>query len=424
MTQRVYLSFILLLSVFLFAFGCNKKTSGPPPTDTTPPEVISVNPYDGQMGVPVDDSIVVTWSEPVNWPPDSDSLFHLAPPAAWTSDSRQDKIIFTLNQGFEPGTEYTASLSSEIEDKAGNALGSDYTWTFSTEESLPGITWTKHQLSVNNALNSIARSDDVYVAVGTGGLVVRSTDGNTWDEVETPAASDLHKVIWADTLFIAVGGSEIIMTSADGLDWAVRRSGVAARSLHGIVYTGELYVAVGGHFTSPPSMLADVRTSTDAIVWTPELLDEAGSMNGIVWTGERFIAVGCRRVNTYAVWTSETGHEWVLRDTVNSDASFYEDVAWSGSTAIATGFDQTDLLCSSDGLKWNTRELALNHSSRAVGWTGNQFIAVGHFGHIFTSTDGTVWTSHDSGISSDLYGVWGSIESLAAVGGSIILTSP
>ncbi|MFH1891972.1 MAG: Ig-like domain-containing protein [Candidatus Zixiibacteriota bacterium] len=426
MSQRISRSLILLFTIILLILACSKKKEPvSPPTDNTPPEVLSTYPENGQTAVSVADSLVVVLSEPIVCSSIGTSVIYLNPTAVGISICSQDTIVFTPSEELRHNTTYTATVSSTIQDEAGNRPSEEYQWTFTTGHASPGVSWTEHQLILSKSLCDIAYSGSAFVAVGISGQVVRSTDGDSWQVIETPAVGDLHKIIWADTIFVAVGDAEFIMTSPDGIEWTVRRTGHVARSMNAVVFTGNMYVAVGGHYVTDGSMLADVRTSADAIKWNPESIEQVGSMSSVVWTGDRFIASGFQVPGlVYAIWTSETGQDWVLKHTTTASAAHYEDVAWSGDVAIAIGFDPSELLFSSDGLQWNSRVLSQNHQSRAIEWTGSQFVAVGHFGNIFTSPDGDTWTRRESGVLTDLYGVWGSTERIAAVGGSTVLTSP
>jgi len=425
MSRKMMIYILGCLAITLLLTTCGKKKEPvSPPTDNTPPAVLSTYPDNGQTGVSVADSLVVVLSEPIACSSIGTSVLYLNPAAAGILICSEDTIMFIPSEELRHNTTYTATLSSTIQDEAGNQPGEDYQWVFTTEHASPGVVWTEHLLAVSNSLSDIAYSGNAFVAVGACGQVVRSTDGDSWQIIETPAVSDLHRILWADTIFVAVGDAEFIMTSPDGIEWIVRRTGHPARSMNAIVFTGDMYVAVGGHYIADGSMLADVRTSADAIAWNPEYIEQVGSMNSVVWTGSRFIASGFQVPGVYAVWTSENSQDWVLNHTTTASAAHYEDVAWSGDIAIAIGFDPSQLLFSSDGLQWNSRILAQNHQCRAIKWTGSQFVAVGHFGNIFTSPAGATWTSQESGVIIDLYGVWGSTERIAAVGGCTVLTSP
>ncbi|MDE0217677.1 MAG: hypothetical protein OXJ90_00300 [Spirochaetaceae bacterium] len=53
-----------------------------------------------------------------------------------------------------------------------------------------------------------------FVAVGSGGTIVHSTDGSSWQEADASAATEwLHGVSYGGERFVAVGGNGTIVAS-------------------------------------------------------------------------------------------------------------------------------------------------------------------------------------------------------------------
>jgi aldose sugar dehydrogenase len=102
------------------------------PEDTTSPTVVSTNPDDGSADVEIDITITATFSEDVTGvDEDSFTVNNGTVQGDVTYDSEANTVTFTPADDFEYDTEYTASLSSAIEDQAGNAL-EDTEWSFTT----------------------------------------------------------------------------------------------------------------------------------------------------------------------------------------------------------------------------------------------------------------------------------------------------
>ncbi|HKL48984.1 MAG TPA: Ig-like domain-containing protein [Desulfuromonadales bacterium] len=97
--------------------------------DTEPPQVEpdSVSPQDGATDVPLDASIVITYSEPIK-----PFEFGLIDGRPVTVTFNKDYTIATLTPTvpFLPGKLYTASVRSE--DLAGNRMDEAFIWEFST----------------------------------------------------------------------------------------------------------------------------------------------------------------------------------------------------------------------------------------------------------------------------------------------------
>ncbi|MDQ3967203.1 MAG: PQQ-dependent sugar dehydrogenase [Thermoproteota archaeon] len=100
--------------------------------DIIRPTVVSTNPDDGDTDVAVTTTITATFSEDVTGvDEDSFTVNNGTVQGDVTYDSATDTTTFTSSDDLEHDTEYTASLSSAIEDLAGNEL-EDIEWSFTT----------------------------------------------------------------------------------------------------------------------------------------------------------------------------------------------------------------------------------------------------------------------------------------------------
>ena len=106
-------------------------------SDTTPPSVTSTSPASGASGVPVTSSIAATFSEPVqSW--SSSTIFtvkngagtSIAGSLALSSDAKTATFKPSSSLGFS--TSYTATITTGVKDKAGNAMTGAKSWSFTT----------------------------------------------------------------------------------------------------------------------------------------------------------------------------------------------------------------------------------------------------------------------------------------------------
>lgn len=107
-------------------------------SDTTPPTVTSTNPVNGAIGVALNKTINATFSKPLN--PSTLSTAHftvtdsnavsIAGSVAY--DSINNIVSFTPSINLAASTTFTALLTTGITDLAGNALASNFTWSFTT----------------------------------------------------------------------------------------------------------------------------------------------------------------------------------------------------------------------------------------------------------------------------------------------------
>lgn len=111
----------------------NKEMTSPGITvaiDTISPLLIAYTPLSNSLEVPITETIVLTFSEPVL----TDTLvFVLSPdPGGWAITWNTDRIIVALSHSpFEKGHEYTFTLLA-VKDMVGNPLTMPVQWTFTT----------------------------------------------------------------------------------------------------------------------------------------------------------------------------------------------------------------------------------------------------------------------------------------------------
>ncbi|HAJ28056.1 MAG TPA: hypothetical protein DCG53_12575, partial [Syntrophus sp. (in: bacteria)] len=158
---RKYLLFVLFLSVYL-ATGCGGGSGSNPgssstttttstttatttdttATDTTAPTVSSTNPANGLTDVCINKNLKATFSEEMLASSITNTTFTLAKttgmvdePGAVTLDGTKKVASFDPTADLLAGTNYTATIKSGangVKDLAGNALASDYSWSFTT----------------------------------------------------------------------------------------------------------------------------------------------------------------------------------------------------------------------------------------------------------------------------------------------------
>lgn len=94
-------------------------------------------------------------------------------------------------------------------------------WTGAIAVSHDGQTLTMvHPGYEDGHLYDVAWGNGTFVAVGSGGRVLTSTNGDQWQEQTSGATVDLHGVRFIDGQFVAVGDQGAALTSTDGAVWA------------------------------------------------------------------------------------------------------------------------------------------------------------------------------------------------------------
>lgn len=106
--------------------------------DSTAPDVISTNPADGDGSVALNKSITATFSESMNAVTITTASYVVTgpgtAPVTGVVDYDLASNVATFNPGsnLAPNTLFTATITTGVQDLAGNGLASSYVWTFTT----------------------------------------------------------------------------------------------------------------------------------------------------------------------------------------------------------------------------------------------------------------------------------------------------
>lgn len=249
--------------------------------------------------------------------------------------------------------------------------------------------WARRPQSFNGWLRSVAYGAGTFVAVGESGFVGTSANGVTWTQRNSGTTVDLNRVVWLTNRFVAVGNRGVILASADGTAWS---------SVTGSGTTNDLWIAAGYY---PVSSLV-----------SPLLM--VGGDNDL-------------RLLANWAWSDQTV---AVRDFPAPEWSYYS-AFWDGSIFLVGG--SAGLLL--EGFKpnpttdwvWVERNDALRPWLWDIGRIGSQYVAVGNYGTIMTSSDGAGWNlelAPTGAVDKVLLGVGGRSGLVVAVGtGGTILTS-
>ncbi len=241
--------------------------------------------------------------------------------------------------------------------------------------SADGVSWMHMAQNWNHRLLGVASGGGRTVAVGSNdgktALALYSVTPDRWEEAALPSGiKSLEKVAYGNGRFVAVGSGGVVITSTDGRNWTKRKSGVKER-LVDIHYANKSFVAVGEK--------GRIMVSTTGSTWTnrtPAL--ESDTFTAVSWHEGAWYA--CSNLRT---WTSKDAKTWSAsvelqyRGNVQNLSSF--DGALMGAAGI-TGHVRFAI----DGNKWDEVEAGASPlTATAVG--NGTVVAVGHGGIIIQS---------------------------------------
>ena len=148
-------------------------------------------------------------------------------------------------------------------------------------------------------LRSVTFGAKGYVAVGSKGTILTSSDGIEWTErdsgVRNVIGNTLYGVAYGPKGYVAVGDSGIILTSDNGTDWKLITS--ASQNIFiAVTYCFDKYFSVGIPETAGPSGKTKINmvfVSTDGKTWAGEGVKDAGAFLAVsCGSGRTVVAVG------------------------------------------------------------------------------------------------------------------------------------
>ena len=89
-------------------------------------------------------------------------------------------------------------------------------------KSNDGITWHILNTGITNSLNSIAYGNEIFIAVGDSGTIIRSEDEENWTKVNIESGYNkiINDIVYGNNMFVAVGGfGAILVSKNNGISW-------------------------------------------------------------------------------------------------------------------------------------------------------------------------------------------------------------
>ncbi|HSM30192.1 MAG TPA: Ig-like domain-containing protein [Woeseiaceae bacterium] len=295
-------------------------TTAPNP-DVTPPAVIEVSPNPGSACVSPGANVLARFDEPIDSSTVTDATVTLvqegnnAIDAAVTYNGAAavlDPLLPLLS-----GTRYEARLAAGITDLAGNALGADFSWSFTTTSDVANGAWLMTALSgapfERRDHTAVWNGSEVIVWGGHGwlqsiGAFVDTDSGarydpasDTWSAMSTdgvPAKSEHTAVMAGNEMFVWGGNTNTGFRYDPGTDtWTAMTTlgAPSARRLNAIAWTGTEMIVWGGESTSGSTLNTGARYNPATDTWSPMSTLNAPSPRrdmAYAWTGTEFIVWG------------------------------------------------------------------------------------------------------------------------------------
>ncbi|MDY6933458.1 MAG: Ig-like domain-containing protein [Spirochaetota bacterium] len=222
-SYRLLIAFNILLLCLWGITACTDDNGGSnPPADTTPPTVSSTSPADSATDVAVNSVITATFSEAMDDSSITSSSFivtengsDVSGTVTYNASTRTATLSPSADLLYE--TPYTATITTDVKDEAGNNMASNYEWNFTTgiipDETPPEVSSTSPdngEIDVYvNTLITVTFNEDMNSATITTATFTLH-DGSTpvsgvvsYDVATKTATFDPDDYLDATTLYTA-----------------------------------------------------------------------------------------------------------------------------------------------------------------------------------------------------------------------------
>src|SRR5688572_25268642 len=94
----------------------------------------------------------------------------------------------------------------------------------SLASSAPINQWKWHNPTPQgNSLRAVAYGNNMYLAVGDKGTLLKSQDAIQWTPLDTVGSALISAIIFAQNKFVAVNLDNEVLSSSDGTQWETTR---------------------------------------------------------------------------------------------------------------------------------------------------------------------------------------------------------
>jgi Bacterial Ig-like domain len=209
-------------------------------TDTTPPTVTSTFPANGSAAAGVNAAVTATFSETMDNTTLTATSVRLVATASGVAVAggvsvSGRTVTFAPAAPLSPGTQYTGTITTAARDAAGNALASNYSWSFTTAATATTPTLGAHRLVYNPfqvnagavatpAMATQASGSTLLACIGRGDIAahVAPTDnkGNAFTQRDAthayvPRYPNSGTALYA--VDVAAGGSGHVVTASNAI---------------------------------------------------------------------------------------------------------------------------------------------------------------------------------------------------------------
>lgn len=267
--RRIGLVGVFILGILSILGSGGGGGGGDQVTDIIPPTVTSTIPVNGAMDVSVNIVVTATFSEDMDDSTIDTSSFTLSSNPVTQGTVNYDPstrtVTFTPDAYLDVSTLYTAVISNDVADLAGNQMVDNHTWNFTAEPASTFCASTSDEL--RTALITAAsngKDDLIHVIQGIylGNFVYNSTEAFSLTVYGGYSAGCVSREIDpANTILDALGDGLVLGLNTDKVaDFVV--DGLTMRNASTIVAGAGVSVYTGGDLTLSNNLISSNNNNT------------------------------------------------------------------------------------------------------------------------------------------------------------------
>ena len=381
--------------------------------DTEPPVVVSTSPLDGATDISPDKTVSAVFSEPMlaaSITSDTFQLLDAGNNRVNGSVSLSDETAtFTPSVTLDENSQYAAMITTDVMDLMGNALESEYSWSFSTgilDIINPTVTGTSPldndtgvaieesvSITFSEAMDETTINELSFLLEDSGGNPISGTisGGDTFKPFANLELNETYTATITTAATDLAGNplsqpfSWSFTTTPNGIGSWVATSTINApspRVAATAVWTGTEMIVWGGYNGNYLNTGGRYNPTTDS--WQPVSMINAPTgrtAHRAIWTGSEMIVYGGYPYRTGGGRYNPATDSWIL---FGSGGLSHSSAVWTGSEMIiwGGGYPQSD-----SGVRYNPatdiiqsttiRDAPSPRMGHTAVWTGNEMIIWG-----------------------------------------------
>ena len=248
--------------------------------------------------------------------------------------------------------------------------------------------WLSLAFPQSRAIESIGYADNKFVCMtaytssSRYSNAILSTNLTNWTYIDLPVTENWEGIAYGNNMFVAVGSSGHSVISTDGINWTASSS--ASEAFAGVVYGNNVFVA---------RKLNGLYYSTDGLTWTLGISPSAIT-RGLTFGNGIFVAVAGSKS-----YISTDGINWTEYSITSHPSSgtwaYWALLGYGNGKFVMFGYESQYMAVSTDGINWTVKELPVSSMWRSVAYGNGKFVVISGSGNsnmALKSTDGETWS--------------------------------